>query len=166
VEVMHDRVATTLLTRSWAVPGMLSDDAVPLSVGASVLGGLASSRLDNQLVRGEQSAVQVSASLSDFHRIGIFDISVNVKPGEDAAEVGRRLDAIVADFIANGPTEEEVARVATRYVSGRIQSLEQVNGKANVLAEGQLYAGDPDHYKKELAAYASVTPAQVTAAMQ
>ena len=166
VEVMHDRVATTRLTRSWAVPGLLSDDAVPLSVGAAVLGGLASSRLDNQLIRGDQTAVEVSASLSDFHRIGIFDISVNVKPGQDAAEVGKKLDAIVADFIANGPTEEEVARVATRYVSGRIQSLEQVNGKANVLAEGQLYAGDPDHYKKELAQYASVTPAQVKAVMQ
>ncbi len=166
VATMTDRVATTRLTRSWAVPGLLSDDAVPLSVGAQVLGGLASSRLDNLLVRDEQTAVEVSSSLSDFHRVGIFDISVNVKPGVDAGEVGRRLDAIVADFIARGPTEEEVARVATRYVSGRIQSLEQVNGKANVLAEGQLYAGDPDHYKTELAAYASVTPAQVTAAMQ
>jgi zinc protease len=166
VAVMQDRVAATRLTRSWAVPGLLSDDAVPLSVAASVLGGLASSRLDNQLVRGEQTAVQVSSYLSEFHRVGIFDISVNVKPGEDAAAVGARLDAIVADFIARGPTAEEVARVATQYVSRRIQSLEQVNGKANVLAEGQLYAGDPDHYKKELAAYASVTPAQVTAAMQ
>lgn len=166
VEAMYDRVATTRLTRSWAVPGLLSDDAVPLSVAASVLGGLASSRLDNQLVRREQTAVQVSSYLSDFHRVGIFDISVNVKPGQDAAEVGARLDAIVADFIAQGPTEEEVARVATQYVSRRIQSLEQVNGKANVLAEGQLYAGDPDHYKTELAQYASVTPAQVTAAMQ
>ncbi len=166
VQVMHDRVATTRLMRSWAVPGLLSDDAVPLSVGASVLGGLASSRLDNQLVRGEQVAVQVSASMQEFHRVGMFDISVNVKPGQDAAEVGRRLDAIVADFIQNGPTEEEVARVATQYVSRTIQSLEQVNGKANVLAEGQLYTGDPDHYKKELAAYASVTPAQVRDAMQ
>jgi zinc protease len=166
VATMHDRVANTRLTRSWAVPGLLSDDDVPLSVAASVLGGLASSRLDNQLVRGDQVAVSASASLQDFHRIGIFDISVDVKPGQDAAEVGRKLDALIADFIARGPTDEEVARVATRYVSGRIQSLEQVNGKANVLAEGQLYSGDPDHYKKELAQYASVTPAQVTAAMQ
>ena len=166
VETLHDRVAATRLTRSWAVPGLLSDDAVPLSVGAAVLGGLASSRLDNQLVRGDQSAVSVSSSVSDFHRVGIFDISVDVKPGQDASEVGRRLDAIVADFIATGPTEEEVARVATRYVSGRIQSLEQVNGKANVLAEGQLYAGDPDHYRKELAQYGSVTPAVVKAALQ
>ncbi len=166
VATMHDRVATTRLTRSWATAGLLSEDAVPLSVAASVLGGLASSRLDNLLVRDEQTAVAVSSSLTEFHRLGIFDISVNVKPGQDAAEVSRRLDAILADYIANGPTEEEVARVATQYVSRTIQSLEQVNGKANVLAEGQLYAGDPDHYKAELAAYASVTPAQVTAAMQ
>jgi len=166
VAVMHDRVANTRLTRSWAVPGLLSDDAVPLAVAAQVLGGLASSRLDNQLVRDEQTAVSASSSLSDFHRVGMFDISVDVKPGQDAAAVGRRLDAIIADFIAHGPTEEEVSRVATQYVARRIQALEQVNGKANVLAEGQLYAGDPDHYKKELAEYASVTPAQVTAAMQ
>ncbi|NBW10401.1 MAG: insulinase family protein [Caulobacteraceae bacterium] len=166
VATMHDRVANTRLTRSWAVPGLTSDDAVPLAVAAQVLGGLASSRLDNQLVRGEQTAVSVSAGLQDFHRIGIFEISVDVKPGQDAAAVGRQLDAIVADYIAKGPTDEEVARVATQYVSRVVQSLEQVNGKANVLAEGQLYSGDPDHYKKELAEYASVTPAQVTAVMQ
>lgn len=164
--VMNDRVANVRLTRSWAVPGLLDPDTVPLSVGASVLGGLASSRLDNELVREDQSAVSVSASLSDFHRVGIFDITVNVKPGQDPAAVEGRLDAILADLIANGPTEEEVARVATSYASRRIQSLEQVNGKASVLAEGQLYAGDPDHYRRELAAYASVTPAQVRAAMQ
>ncbi|RZJ42076.1 MAG: insulinase family protein, partial [Brevundimonas sp.] len=166
VATMHDRVANTRLIRSWAVPGLLSDDAVPLSVAAEVLGGLASSRLDNQLVREEQTAVSVSAGLQDFQRVGIFEVSVDVKPGQDAAEVGRRLDAIMADFIARGPSEEEVSRVATQYLSRRIQSLEQVNGKANVLAEGQLYAGDPDHYKHELAQYASLTPAQVTAAMQ
>ena len=164
--VMHDRVANVRLTRSWAVPGLLHEDAVPLAVGASVLGGLASSRLDNELVREDQSAVSVSSSLSDFHRVGIFDITVNVKPGQDPEAVEARLDAILADLIANGPTEDEVARVATTYASRTIQRLEEVNGKASVLAEGQLYAGDPDHYKQQLEAYASVTPAEVQAAMQ
>ncbi len=163
---MRDRVANTRLTRNWAVPGMLSEDAVPLSVGASILGGLASSRLDNALVRGDQTAVSVSAGLQAFQRVGMFGVTANVKPGEDAAAVSARLDAVMADMIQNGPTEEEVARVATRYVAAVLQNLEQVNGKASTLAEGQLYAGDPDHYKRELEAYASVTPAQVKAAMQ
>lgn len=163
---MRDRVANTRLTRSWAVPGMLSEDAVPLSVGASILGGLASSRLDNALVRGDQTAVSVSAGLQAFHRVGMFGVTANVKPGEDAEAVSARLDAVMAEMIQNGPTEEEVARVATRYVASVLQSLEQVNGKASTLAEGQLYAGDPGHYRRELEAYASVTPAQVRAAMQ
>lgn len=162
---LHDRVANTQITRSWVVPGLNDDDTVPLSVGAAILGGLASSRLDNELIRKDQTAVSVSASDAAYHRIGIFEISVDVKPGGDVAAVNTRLDSILADLIANGPTEEEVARVATSYVSRRIQGLEQVNGKASVLAEGQLYSGDPDHYKKELAAFASVTPEQVRDAM-
>ncbi|WP_262423028.1 M16 family metallopeptidase [Brevundimonas denitrificans] len=82
--VMQDRVANVRLYRTWIVPGMLDDDAIPLSVAGSVLGGLASSRLDNELVRGDQTATSVSASMQAFQRVGMFSVTVNVKPGEDA----------------------------------------------------------------------------------
>ena len=168
-EVMHDRVANARIYRSWAIPGMLDEDSVPLQVGARILGGLASSRLDNELVRGDQTAVRVSAGASAFHRVGMFNVTADVKAGEDPEAVGQRLDAIMADLIENGPTEEEVARVATQTASSRIQGLEQVGGfggKAVALAEGELYADDPEFYKKTLARFASVTPAEVQAAMQ
>ncbi|MDP3655923.1 MAG: pitrilysin family protein [Brevundimonas sp.] len=165
-QVLRDRVASTRISRAWVVPGMLDPDAVPLSVGASILGGLASSRLDNALVRGDQTATSVSAGAQGFHRLGFFSYSANVKPGGDAAAVAARMDAILADLIANGPTQDEIDRVVTQYAARRIQGLEQVNGKASALAEGQLYAGDPDFYKTELRAYAAVTPTQVQAAMQ
>ena len=168
-ETTHDRVSNAQVEISWVVPGMLDADSVPLSVGASVLGGLASSRLDNELVRGDQSAVSVSASNGAYHRIGIFEISATVKPGEDPAAVEARTREILNGLIANGPTQDEINRVVTQYASRRIQGLEQVGGfggKATALAEGQLYASDPEFYKKELAAYAVVTPAQVQAAMQ
>jgi predicted Zn-dependent peptidase len=165
-EVLHDRVAQTRVSRAWVVPGMLDPDAVPLSVGASILGGLASSRLDNVLVRGDQTASSVSAGAQGFHRLGFFSYSANVKPGGDAAAVAARMDAVLADLIAEGPTQDEIDRVVTQYAARTIQGLEQVNGKASALAEGQLYAGDPDFYRKQLAAYAAVTPAQVQAAMQ
>ncbi|WP_426024611.1 M16 family metallopeptidase [Brevundimonas sp. PWP3-1b1] len=168
-ETTHDRVSNAQVEISWVVPGMLDADSVPLSVGASVLGGLASSRLDNELVRGDQSAVSVSAGNSAFHRVGMFEISATVKPGEDPAAVEARTREILNGLIANGPTQDEINRVVTQYASRRIQGLEQVGGfggKATALAEGQLYAGDPEFYKKQLAAYAAVTPAQVQAAMQ
>ncbi|HEY0116334.1 MAG TPA: pitrilysin family protein, partial [Allosphingosinicella sp.] len=168
-QTMRDRVATTRLYRKWAVPGLLHDDIVPLQVAASILGGLASSRLDNELVRGSQTAVRVSANVQDFHRVGIFDVQVDVKPGQNADAVSRRLDQIITNFIARGPTQDEVQRAVMRSMSGRVQGLEQVGGfggKAVALAEGALYANDPGFYQKQLEALARVTPAQVRSAMQ
>ena len=167
--VMKDRVAATQIQRHWAVPGLLSDQLAALDVGASVLGGLASSRLDNILVRDEKLAVAVTASHQPFQRIGLFEVTATVKPGIDPAVVEKRLDEIIADFIANGPTEDELRRATTREVAGRIRGLEQVGGfggKAVALAEGQVYAADSDFYKKTLEKYAALTPADVQAAMQ
>jgi predicted Zn-dependent peptidase len=167
--VMHDNVANTRLYRNWAVPGLTDADQVPLQVGAAILGGLASSRLDNALVRGEQTAVGVRAFVQPFQRVSMFEIQVDVKPGQDADAVSRRLDAIVADFLRTGPTQDEVRRAVMRALSGRVQGLEQVGGfggKAVALAEGMLYANDPNFYRTRLEQLARVTPAQVQAVMQ
>ena len=166
---MQDRVSNTRLYRNWAVPGLLDEASADLDVAATVLGGLASSRLDNELVRGDETAVAVTAGYQPFHRLGMVTVSVDVKPGQDADAVSARLDKLIADFIQNGPTEDEVARVATTRIAGMVGALEPVGGfggKSVVLAEGALYASDPGHYRKELAGYGKATPASVRAAMQ
>jgi zinc protease len=166
---MRDRVANTRLYRMWAVPGLTTPDQVPLQVGASILGGLASSRLDNALVRGDQSAVRVSTFVQPFQRLSMFEVQVDVKPGQDADAVSRRLDALIADFIRTGPTADEVRRAVMRSLSSRVQGLEQVGGfggKAVALAEGMLYANDPAFYRTRLNQLAATTPAQVRATLQ
>ena len=165
-QTLHDRVAQARVSRTWVVPGLLHEDAVPLSVAASVLGGLNSSRLDNDLVRGDQTASSVSAGNQAFQRVGMFSYSAMVKPGQDHEAVAARMDAAFNRLMAEGPTQDEIDRVVTQYASRTIQGLEQANGKASVLAEGQLYAGDPEHYKNQLKRFAAVTPDQVKAAMQ
>jgi predicted Zn-dependent peptidase len=168
-KLMHDRVPNTQLSRTWVTPGLLSDEAAALDVAASVFGGLASSRLDNVLVRGEETATSVSASYQPFQRLGMVDMEVNVKTGGDAAAVSDRLDQLIAEYIAQGPTGDEVARAVTRRVSQILQALEPTGGftgKAVTLAEGKLYADDPGFYRRQLAAYAAVTPASVKAAME
>lgn len=169
VAEMKDKVPTARLYRFWTVPGLNDPDYAALDVAATVLGGLASSRLDNILVRDEQTAVAVTASAQPFVHGSVFEVYVDVKPGADVDAVSKRLDAIMADFIANGPTADEVQRVATREAAQRINGLEQVGGftgKAVTLAEGALYSDDPAFYKKQLDMLAAMTPAKVTAAMQ
>jgi zinc protease len=166
--VMKDRVAAVTVSRYWPMPGLLDRQLVALDVGGSVLGGLASSRLDKILVRDEKTAVSVSAGLYPMQRVGIFFAQATVKPGVDVALVERRLDEIIAQYIAEGPSAEEVARAATSEVGNRIRALEQVGGfggKAVTLAEGEVIAGDSEFYKKTLANYATVTPAEVRAVM-
>jgi len=168
-EVMHDHIPATRLYREWVVPGILDASQAPLNVAAGVLGGLSSSRLDNALVRGDQSAVNVNANVQTFHRISIFQVQVDLRPGANADQVSRRLDELVGNFIAEGPTADEVQRYVTSTIAGRIRGLEQVGGfggKAVALAEGALYANDPDFYRRRMQALAAQTPATVRAAMQ
>jgi len=166
-KTMRDHVATVRLYRNWAVPGVNGEDLPSLNLAMSIFGGLSSSRLDNMLVRGEKTAVAVSAGIQPFEKVSLAEITVDVKPGVDPAAVGRRLDQLLADFLAKGPTADEVKRAATKVVAGTIAGLEQVGGfggKAVTLAEGAVYSNDPDKYKKDLAAYAAATPESVAAA--
>ncbi|MFL6740743.1 MAG: M16 family metallopeptidase, partial [Sphingomicrobium sp.] len=105
---MKDHVATTIIQRYWPVPGLLDKRLAALDIGGSVLGGLASSRLDRIMVRDEGLAVAVSAGLTPLQRAGIFSISAYVKPGVDPAKVSKRLDEVLADYVAKGPTADEV----------------------------------------------------------
>jgi len=164
--VMKDRVPTVEIQRHWAVPGLQSPQLAALDLGASVLGGLASSRLDRILVRDEKIAVSVSAKLQPFHRIGLMEIDATVKPGVDPALVEKRLDEVVAQYLAEGPTADELNRAATQVVASRVRGFERVASQNIALAEGLLYNGDSDFYKKKLESYASVTPGEVRSAMQ
>jgi len=166
-KAMHDNVAATRLYRNWVVPGVNSADLPQLDLAMAVFGGLGSSRLDNALVRDEKVAVSVKASIQPFEKLSLAEITVDVKPGVDPVAVGKRLDQLLADYLAKGPSADEVQRAATRQVSGTISGLEKVggfSGKAVTLAEGAVYSDDPGKYKQDLAVYAAATPETVTAA--
>ncbi|WP_253185760.1 pitrilysin family protein [Novosphingobium sp. NDB2Meth1] len=168
VRTVQDRVATTRVYRMWAIPGLDNPDYLPLQVGGLILGGLASSRLDDALVRGAQTAVSASAHADVFAQGGQFIMEADVKPGADPAKVGAALDAELTRLMTEGPTADELARAATSFAASEIRSLESVGGgggKAATLAEGLLYSGDPANYRKELEAAAKLTPAAVRDAL-
>jgi predicted Zn-dependent peptidase len=168
-DTITDQVPVTRIMKNWTGPSITDPDAVPLAAGLTVLGGLASSRLDNALVRGDELAVSVSAYAQQHEQLSFLQVLMDVKPGVDPAVAEAKFNAIIADFIARGPTPDELTRAATQIVSGQIGALEEVGGfggKGTTLAEGLLYTGDAGHYKKELEKVARLTPAQVQGALQ
>src|SRR3546814_1692995 len=55
-----------------------------------------------------------------------------------SSDLAQRLDALIPDLVANGPSQDEVDRAVTSVVANRIKGLEQVGGfggKAVALAE-------------------------------
>ena len=168
-KTIKDKIATPRVYRMWAVPGLDNPEWLPLTMGATVLGGLASSRLDNALVREQQIAVRVVARQETFAQASQFVVYADAKPGVSEDQLAAALDAEIAKFVAEGPTADELQRATTGYAAGQIRGLEQVggfNGKAPTLAEGLLYNGDPAYYKTVLSQAAAMTPARVTAVIQ
>jgi len=166
---LTDQVATTRLYRVWSGPGVNDADDPALEVGMRVLGGLASSRLDNTLVRGKQLAVDVSAEDEAHEQISILTSFMDIKPGTPRSVAEPAFDAEIARFIQEGPTADELRRAATKAVSEEIDALEMVGGmcgKGATLAEGLVFSGDPEQYKKHLARIAALTPQDVRAALQ
>ena len=167
VETMTDRVAAPMVLKAWATPGLNDPESVSLDVAGSVLGGLASSRLDNVLVKQEKLAVQISAGNYPGAQVGSFRVQAIVRPGVDPAQVSARIDQVMADFLRNGPTADEVNRVVTTRAAGIIEGLESVGGfggKAVALAQGALFSNDPGFSEKRLRRLAAETPASVKAA--
>ncbi len=164
-----DQVPVLRLSRNWSGPGLNDPDILALQVGLHILGGLSSSRLDNVLVRGEQLAVSVSASAQPFEQISFLTATMDVKPGVDRAKADARFEQIITQFVAEGPSPDELRRAATSILSNQIGALEEVggfSGKGATLAEGQLYSNNPAQYKEDLARIAALTPADVRAALQ
>jgi len=166
-KTIRDQVATTRIYRMWAIPGLDNPDNLPLRLSGLVLGGLASSRLDDALVRQRQVAVAVSASADIFAQAGQFVVYADVRPGIEPAAAAAALDAEIGAFLASGPTADELTRAATVWAGGEIRGLEKVGGfggKAPTLAEGLLYSGDPEHYRKTLERVTKLSPDEVKAA--
>ncbi len=166
---MTDQVPQIRLYRAWSGPGLNDADAPAIDAAMRVLGGLASSRLDNALVRGEQLATGVTAMALQFEQTSFLQVTMDIKPGVDRALAEKRFDELIAQFLAEGPNEDELRRAATSAVAGQINQLEMVGGfggKGATLAEGQLYSDNPAQYKRDLEAVAALTPAQVRAAAQ
>ena len=166
-EVIPDQVPTPRLYRYWAAPGRNEADQPLLNVAAAVLASGTTSRFYNDLVRDKKLATSVGSGVTDDVLASQVQLRVDVRPGIDPAVVEARIDELLAQFLREGPTADEVERVSTRVVAGVIRGLEQVGGftgKAGVLAAGALYAGDAGFYRTNLQRYASATPASVKAA--
>ena len=164
--VQHDHVSQPRIIRTWVVPQLGSDDAIQLDLASTALGGGKTSRLYQRLVYQDKLVDDVSASIGAFALASQFQIQADVKEGVDPAKVEAVINEELKKFLADGPTQDELDRAKVANRASFIRGLEKVGGfggKAVILAEGQVYRGDPGAYKKDLARSNAATVASVKA---
>ena len=165
----QDHVAQVRILREWNVPQLGDADNPLLDLAANVLGGGKTSRLYQRLVYQDKLVDNVSVNVQTFALASQFVLRADVKKDVDPAKVETAIAQEWAKFLKDGPTDDELARAKTGIQAGFIRGLEKVGGfggKAVVLAESQVYLGDPAAYQTDLQRTAAATPASVLAAAQ
>lgn len=124
----EDHVTETRITMNWIGPQWGSAEAAYLDLASSILSSGKSSRLYKKLVYDDQVASYVCAYLDTREIAGVFDITANIKPGEDYNKAEESINAIVRDFLAKGPTQAELDRTKSAYFANFIIRMERVGG--------------------------------------
>ncbi|MES2489103.1 MAG: pitrilysin family protein [Pseudomonadota bacterium] len=167
--VMQDRVPQARIYKTWNIPGITTRDFILLDIASDVLTGGKNSRLYKRLVYDDQIATDVSASMGPFEIGSQFEISATAKPGIALSRVEAAVNEELAKFLKDGPTEEELNRIRTMNYASWVRSVERIDGsggKSYVLAQGEVYADDPQQYKRMQKWSREATVADVRASAQ
>ena len=166
-ERLEDRVPQARIYKLWNVPQWGTQEEAYLELASRCLTQGKDSRLYKRLVYDEQVATQINAFVDGSEIGGQFILQTTLKPGQDTAKVERAVDEELKRFIEGGPTADELDRARTTYVAGFVRGLDRVGGfggKSDVLAQGEVFTGNPAAFKDRLRYVQTATPAQVQTA--
>jgi zinc protease len=166
---IFDRVPQSRIIKTWNVPPTGTAAADYLDIASSILSEGKSSRLYKRLVYEDQIATDVAAFIWERELGSLFVVWATVAPGQDAKLVERVLDEELATLIKDGPTRSELNRTKTQIRSGFIRGIESIGGfggKADILAQSEVYFGSPDAYQMSLDRIAQASRRDIKKALE
>ncbi len=138
--MVDGRVGNPVLTRLYLAPGYAQaqgNEAYALELAAQILGGGDTSRFSRVLVKERKLASSASAWYEgdgvDARAIGVYAIPM---PGVPVADLEAAVDAEIARFVAEGPTEDELARAKSVMTANAIYARDSQEGLANYYGAG------------------------------
>ena len=167
VEVQHSdpKVRQAQWQRDWIGVPLGHPDAAALQVGMHILGGGRTSRLYRELVEGGE-AVSAYAQSHEMEAAG--PVALTVQPAQGVAVNAVKAEAlgVLREFIAEGPTAEELARAKKMLTANSIFRRDNQVDMANWYGV-QLTAGlTLAEIEAEDARIAAVSAADVRAVMK
>jgi len=122
------RVTTPLLRRQYIVPSYSTaepGEAEALDLLGHILGGGTTSRLYRELVVEDQIASYAAAWYAgDYLDSGTFNFYAGALEDSTLEDVEARMDAVIADVLQNGVTEEEVELAKNSLIADTIYAVD------------------------------------------
>ena len=140
-----------------------SKDSYALNFLGDLLAGTKKSPLYVILVKEKKLTSRVMTRNGSQELAGSFTISVTANPEVNLTDVEKAIFEGFEKFEKDGFSEEDLTRIKAGYETRFYNTFASVQGKAFQFAEYAMYTGDPEYYKKDLAAIQAVTIADVKA---
>jgi zinc protease len=164
---MEDEVQLPRLYLAWQAPPVLHPDDAPLVLLGMALSSGKSARLVKRMVMDEQIAQSVSAGQQGQMLAGMFVVVATPKPGKGLDQLEKEIDEEIVRVQKAPLSADELTRAKNKVESMAVFALEPVGGfggRAAMLNEYQMIAGDPGYLPKDLARYRDATAEQVQGA--
>lgn len=149
-EMMYDRVGQTRISRVWALPGLNDKDTSLMYLVNDSLVANKNSPLRRKLVDELQLATSIRGNAHGRVISGEYSLTVDLRPGVEPEYAMAVVDEVLADYLRTGPDEQIVENAKLRvnmYILGALETGAQIG---RLLAEGELFSGDPLFVNTEL----------------
>jgi len=150
----------------WPVVGFSNPDRLALRALASALSINRFGRLSKLLINERQLATIVSVEYYDFEKAGVFEMLVFPRPGASMTTIETLIDSVMAALPSSPLTPRELARFNNYNATAAVASLQTRFARADTLAHGEVFAGDPTAYAKQVAAARALTSSDVERAVK
>jgi zinc protease len=156
--VLVEREAQTpLLYVAYKSPAANDPQGAAINLLLSALAEGNSSRLHRLLVEEKKLAIEVGTYFQEGFDPGLTWVMLTLPEGADVPAVEAALDAALADVVAKGVTDAELARAKNLYASSFWKQIATINGKAQLLGAFEVFEGDHRKLFESPATYEKVT---------
>jgi zinc protease len=156
--VLVEREAQTpLLIQAYKSPAANDPAGPAINLLMTILVDGNSSRLHRLLVEEKKLAIEVGGHFHEGFDPMLTWLQLTMPEGANVAEVERSLDAALAEVVAKGVTDAELARAKNQFAAAFWKQLATINGKANLLGQYEVFEGDYQRLFDAPAVYEKVT---------
>jgi len=166
--LLEDRIELPRLYLAWHTPAMFAEGDAALDLAADILAHGKTSRLYRHLVYERRVATDVSAFQHSRELSSLFQLAATAAAGVSLDTLREAMLAAVRDLTRDGPTPDELSRVAIQVESQfvyRLQTVGGFGGKGDQLNAYNVFRRTPGYFADDLRRYTGVTADDVRQAV-